>query len=66
MLLNNKAAEVYRYIYEHPQVLDNMVKHLYQKSVSEILTKLLNISESMTEDESGSSSFTGDIVDNIR
>ena len=53
MLLTNKAADVYRYIYEHPHVLDNMIKHLYQKSVSEILMKLLTISESMTEDESG-------------
>lgn len=44
-----------------------MVRHLCQKSVADILQKLLNVSESIAslngEDENGSSS---DIIDAIR
>jgi hypothetical protein len=37
ILLQNKAGDVYRYVYGHPGVLDNLVRHLNQKSLCEIL-----------------------------
>jgi len=37
VLLSGKAQDVYRYVYSHPRVLERMVRHLDQKSVSELL-----------------------------
>jgi hypothetical protein len=51
VLVSNKPKEVFSYIYTHPIVIDNMIKHSYQKSISEILIRLLNTSENV---------FTGD------
>ena len=70
VLVSNKAQEVYRYVYSHPRVLDSMVNHLYQKSVAEVLQKLLNTSESLADDDSSSAasggSLSGDFIDTIR
>ena len=46
-LLTNKAKEVYSYVYSHTEVLDNLVRHSYQKSISEILIKLLNTTDNL-------------------
>lgn len=46
-LVSNKPKEVYTYVYTHPQVLDNLVRHSYQKSISEVLIRLLNTSENV-------------------
>jgi len=51
---------VFGYVYTHPEVLDNFVKHCYQKSVSEVLVRLLNVSENVLEE-----GFSGDF-DTIR
>jgi negative regulator of replication initiation len=68
-LLQSKAQEVYRYIYSHPRVLDNMIKHLNQKSVSEILQKLLNLNEPISpskKEASQEESLLPEIVDGLR
>ena len=41
---------MFNYIYNHPAVIDNMVKHVYQKSVSEVLIRILNISDNLFEE----------------
>jgi hypothetical protein len=41
MLISNKPRQVFSYVYTHPQVFDLFVKHLSDKSVSEVLQKLL-------------------------
>lgn len=50
-LVSNKAKEVYSYIYKHPEVLDKLVDRIGCKSISEILVKLLNVSEIISEGE---------------
>jgi len=64
ILISNKASEVYRYIYSHPKVFDNLIRHLYQKSISELLSKLLNFSENLIDN---SDDHTGpELSENIR
>ena len=50
MLIGNKPKEVFQYIYNHTEVIDNMVRHVYQKSISEVLIRILNISDNLFED----------------
>lgn len=56
ILVQSKQKEVYSYVYAHPQVFENLVKHLYSKSISEILQKLLANTPSIyhTEDTANS------------
>jgi hypothetical protein len=49
-LVGNKTKEVFTYIYNHPEVIDNLVKHVYQKSISEVLVRVLNASDNVLED----------------
>ena len=46
-LVATKPKEVFGYVYTHPKVLDDMVRHSYQKSVSDILIRLLNTTENV-------------------
>jgi hypothetical protein len=41
MLISNKPRQVFSYVYTNPEVFDLLVKHLSDKSVSEVLQKLL-------------------------
>ena len=50
VLIGNKPKEVYAYIYNHTEVLDNLVKHVYQKSISEVLIRILNVSDNIFEE----------------
>ena len=50
VLVGNKPREVFTYVYQHPVVLHNFIKHIYDKSISEILVRLLNASDNMLED----------------
>jgi len=50
VLVGNKPREVFKYIYEHQVVLSNLVKHIYQKSISDVLVRILNVSDNMLED----------------
>ena len=50
VLVGNKPREVFTYIYHHPEVLDNLVRHIYQKSISEVLIRVLNVSDNLFED----------------
>lgn len=59
VLVGNKPKEVFGYIYSHLHVLDNFVKHLNDKSISEILIRLLNVSENVLDDGGLSSEFDG-------
>ena len=51
MLIGNKPREVFNYIYNHTEVMDNMVRHVYQKSISEVLIRILNISENLFDEK---------------
>lgn len=51
VLVGNKPREVLNYIYNHPEVLENLVKHIYQKSISEVLIRVLNVSENILDDD---------------
>ena len=50
MLVGNKPKEVFTYIYNHPHVIENLVKHVNQKSISEVLIRVLNASDNVFED----------------
>lgn len=50
VLVSNKTREVFTYIYNNPQTLDLFVHHIYQKSISDVLIRLLNVSDSVFED----------------
>jgi hypothetical protein len=62
VLVSNKAKEVYSYIYKHPEVFDKLVRYISQKSISEVLVKLLNVSEVISEGEG----FEYEEIDSIR
>jgi serine/threonine-protein phosphatase 6 regulatory subunit 3 len=51
VLVGNKPKEVFGYVYAHPEVMERMVRHIYQKSISEVLIRLLNVSENILEGE---------------
>jgi hypothetical protein len=50
VLVSSKTKEVFSYVYTHTRVLDNLVRHSYQKSVSEVLIRLLNTQENLFSD----------------
>jgi serine/threonine-protein phosphatase 6 regulatory subunit 3 len=51
VLVGNKPKEVFTYVYQHPEVIEKMIKHIYQKSVSEVLIRLLNVSENVLDSD---------------
>ena len=42
VLVSSHAKEIFSYVYSHTIVLDNLVKHSYQKSISDVLIRLMN------------------------
>lgn len=42
VLVSSNPKEIFTYIYSHPIVLDNLVRHSYQKSISDVLIRLMN------------------------
>ena len=50
VLIENKAREVYNYMYNNPNTIDSFVKHLYSKSISDVLIRLLNVSENVFDE----------------
>ncbi|CDW85807.1 UNKNOWN [Stylonychia lemnae] len=60
VLVGNKPKDVFNYVYTHPEVLYNMVKHINSKSISEVLIRLLNVTENVLDD-----AYSGQF-DNIR
>lgn len=61
VLVGNKPREVFSYIYQHPVVLDNLVKHIYQKSISEVLIRVLNVTDNIFEEGMGNET-TVDVI----
>ena len=51
VLINNRPRELFAYVYTHPVVLDNLVRHVGTKSICEVLTQMLSSNESMLEEE---------------
>jgi hypothetical protein len=49
VLVGNKPKEVFTYIYNHPQAIDLLVNHIYNKSISEVLVRVLNVSDNVFE-----------------
>ena len=49
VLVGNKPKEVFSYIYNNPQCIDLLVKHIYNKSISEVLVRVLNVSDNVFE-----------------
>lgn len=47
VLVSSHAKEVFIYVYSHPIVLDNLVRHSYQKSISDVLIRLMNTQENL-------------------
>ena len=44
LLINRKQKQIVPYVFEdHPDIIDCLVNHVYQKSISELLNKFLNI-----------------------
>lgn len=48
-MIGSKPREVFTYVYNHTEVLDNLVRHVNQKSIAEVLIRLLNVSENVFE-----------------
>lgn len=42
VLVGAKTKQVFSYVYTHTRVLDNLIRHSYQKSIAEVLIRLLN------------------------
>lgn len=42
VIVSSHPKEIFTYIYSHPIVLDNLVRHSYQKSISDVLIRLMN------------------------
>jgi hypothetical protein len=63
ILLNNKAKDTYQYVYKHHEVLEKLIKHIYSKSISELLVKILNVSEIVSD---GNDGLDYDEIDSIR
>ena len=53
VLVGAKTKQVFSYIYTHPRVLDHLVRHSYQKSIAEVLIRLLNTQENLFFDDCG-------------
>jgi len=52
VLVSAKTKEVFTYIYTHPVIFDHLLTHSYQKSISEILIRLLNTQENLFNENS--------------
>jgi SIT4 phosphatase-associated protein len=50
VLVGNKAKEVFNYIYNHPECLDLLVRHVYNKSISDVLIRLLNVQDTVLDE----------------
>ena len=61
VLVLNKPREVFTYIYSHPEVLGKFAHHIGNKSVSEVLIRILNVSDNVFE-----SSFETSNLESIR
>ena len=48
--MGNKAKDVFNYIYNHPECLDLLVRHVYNKSISEVLIRLLNVQDTVLDE----------------
>lgn len=51
VLVSSHAKEVFGYVYSHTVVLDNLVRHSYQKSISDVLIRLMNTQENLFQGE---------------
>ena len=65
-LLQLKTKEVQRYLYTHPLAIDHMVRHLGQKSVSEVLQKVLNLSEPIASGKDLEDEVPSSVIDGLR
>lgn len=63
MLVGNKPKEVFGYVYSHPEVMERMVRHINQKSISEVLIRLLNVSETVLD---GDAEISAADMDSLR
>ena len=53
LLINRKQKQIVPYVFqENPEIIDYLVYHVYQKSISELLNKFLNIMVHDFEDTS--------------
>jgi hypothetical protein len=52
VLVSAKTKEVFTYIYTHPLIFDHLLTHSHQKSISEILIRLLNTQENLFNENS--------------
>jgi hypothetical protein len=52
VLVSSHAKEVFGYVYSHTVVLDNLVRHSYQKSISDVLIRLMNTQENLFQGSS--------------
>jgi len=54
-LVQTHAQEVFIYVYEHQEILDRMLDHLYSPQMSEIFVRLLNFNKSVLTRKDSSS-----------
>jgi hypothetical protein len=53
VLVGSKTKHVFSYIYSNPKYLDLLVRHSYQKSIAEVLIRLLNTQENLFFEDCG-------------
>lgn len=51
-LFKHKPMDIYNYIYSHPEIIKNLCHNIHSKSLSEVLSKTLQISDSYMDDMS--------------
>lgn len=59
VLISNKSKEVLEYVIMHPEIADHLVRHIYSKSICEILIKILNLFDTNNSQKLGN-------VENLR
>ena len=62
-LVQTHPQEVFIYVYEHQEVLDKMLNHLYSPQMSDIFVRLLNFNESVFTRKSSADSMQSSNVE---
>ena len=62
-LVQTHPQEVFIYVYEHQEVLDKMLNHLYSPQMSDLFVRLLNFNESVFTRKSSADSVQSSNVE---
>jgi hypothetical protein len=47
VLVGSHPREVFLYVYQHQQVIEKLVKHIYQPAICEVISRLMNFNKTV-------------------